>query len=182
MSAPVSARGEGQTEGQHHRVFVITGANTGVGFETAKQLAVGDTRGERHIILACRTPAKADAAVASIRAALPEGREGTVVDSMTLDLVDLASIDAFVADFRKRNLPLHVLINNGPSHRLPDTVTCACATNTLLVRAVWLLFLCASWGELRTEVCSAAAGRGSISCQLLGALRSDKAAVTAAGG
>ena len=46
------------------RTIVITGANTGIGLETAVSLA---SAGER-VIIACRNPAKADAAVAEISA------------------------------------------------------------------------------------------------------------------
>ncbi len=69
---------------QHGKCFIVTGANTGIGFEAAKVLAA---RGAR-VLLACRDPAKAEAAMAQI------GREVPAADVafLPLDLADLASV------------------------------------------------------------------------------------------
>lgn len=107
------------------RVFIITGSNTGVGLATARGLAAGDE--PRHLILACRTPAKAQAAVDLIRAEIGPSSP-TLVEWMQLDLTDYNSIQKFVADFLHRKLPLHVLLNNagvnlGPAV-LPQPLRC----------------------------------------------------------
>ena len=99
------------TSSSSRRVFVVTGSNTGVGYQTALQLAQGDVDDNRHIILACRTVEKAQRAVDSIVATLPSTR-GTIVEYMRLDLADLRSIESFIAEYKRRGLPLHVLVNN----------------------------------------------------------------------
>ena len=86
------------------RTIVITGANTGIGLETAVSLA---SAGER-VIIACRNPAKADAAVGEIsaRSASPD------VSAVPLDLASLASVRACAAELGRRCERIDVLINN----------------------------------------------------------------------
>lgn len=71
---------------QRDRTIVVTGTG-GLGFEDALALA----RAEGDVIVAGRNPAKGNAAVARIRAAVPEA----TVSFEALDLADLASITAF---------------------------------------------------------------------------------------
>jgi NAD(P)-dependent dehydrogenase (short-subunit alcohol dehydrogenase family) len=87
------------------RTFLITGANTGIGYATAADLA---NRGGR-VYLACRSEQKGQAAAAAIVAAT--GNEA--VTFLPLDLGDLASVRACARQFLARGEPLHVLINNG---------------------------------------------------------------------
>jgi len=54
---------------QTDRVAIVTGANTGIGIETARMLA---RKGAR-VVLACRSPEKGQRAAASIRAEKPAG-------------------------------------------------------------------------------------------------------------
>lgn len=75
-------------ENKQRRV-VITGANTGIGYYTALELA---KRGD-HVTLACRNKDKADAAAAKISAEAPRG----TVDTATLNLADLASVREYAA-------------------------------------------------------------------------------------
>ena len=85
------------------KVVVITGGNSGIGLETAVALAGAGAR----IVLGCRNPVKADAAVADIRQR--SGNEA--VESRRLDLADLESVSAFadsLADLDR----IDVLINN----------------------------------------------------------------------
>ncbi|MER6775829.1 MULTISPECIES: SDR family NAD(P)-dependent oxidoreductase [unclassified Streptomyces] len=66
------------------RVFLVTGGNAGIGYFVAEQLsATGAT-----VVLGSRSPAKAEAATASIRARVPGAR----VRAVRLDLADLASL------------------------------------------------------------------------------------------
>jgi retinol dehydrogenase-12 len=86
------------------RTFFITGGNTGIGLETAKNLA---GRGAK-VCIACRSAAKGAAAVAAIKAA--SGSDS--VAAVELDLADLDSVRACAASFLGLDEPLHVLINN----------------------------------------------------------------------
>ncbi|MCX5206343.1 SDR family NAD(P)-dependent oxidoreductase [Streptomyces sp. NBC_00237] len=66
------------------RVFLVTGGNAGIGYFIAEQLsATGAT-----VVLGCRDPARAAAALTSIRTQVP----GADVRAVRLDLADLASI------------------------------------------------------------------------------------------
>ena len=67
------------------KTVLITGANAGIGFATAKYLAL---RPDWHVLLGCRDEAKAAAAVAAIRVARSDARVGFV----PLDLFSLSSI------------------------------------------------------------------------------------------
>jgi NAD(P)-dependent dehydrogenase (short-subunit alcohol dehydrogenase family) len=89
---------------QRGRVALITGANTGIGFETAKALAI---RGAT-VVLACRDRAKMHAAAARLRDTAPTGDVAT----LTLNLASLASVRAAAMEFRGRWDRLDLLINN----------------------------------------------------------------------
>ena len=86
------------------RTFLVTGANTGIGLATARDLAA---RGGR-VVVACRSAEKGAAAVAALTAAT--GNDA--VSFVPLDLADLDSVRACAAAFRVLGEPLHVLINN----------------------------------------------------------------------
>src|ERR1700744_1171927 len=89
---------------QDGRTIVITGANTGVGYETAKLLAA---RGAT-IVLACRDAGKAQRAAERMTAGVP-GAKAAVV---RLDLASLASVRAAAAELHDRYPRIDVLINN----------------------------------------------------------------------
>ncbi len=86
------------------RTFLVTGANAGIGYATAQDLAA---RGGR-VWLACRSRAKGEAAVAAISAASGSAQ----VRLLHLDLSDLASVRQCASEFVALGEPLHVLINN----------------------------------------------------------------------
>ena len=86
------------------RTFLVTGANAGIGYATAQDLAA---RGGR-VFVACRSAAKGETAVAAIRAAADSDQ----VRLLRLDLADLASVRQCAAEFLALGEPLHVLINN----------------------------------------------------------------------
>ena len=86
------------------RTFLVTGANAGIGYATAQDLA---TRGGR-VHLACRSPEKGRAAVAAIAAASGNDQ----VRFLRLDLADLSSVRQAAQEFAALGEPLHVLINN----------------------------------------------------------------------
>jgi NAD(P)-dependent dehydrogenase (short-subunit alcohol dehydrogenase family) len=93
------------------RTMVVTGGNSGIGFEAARVLA---QRGAR-VVLGCRDPAKAEGAVRAIR----QESRGAAVESIPLDLASLESIRAFVDTFSARHTTLDVLCNNAGVMALP---------------------------------------------------------------
>jgi NAD(P)-dependent dehydrogenase (short-subunit alcohol dehydrogenase family) len=96
---------------QTGRVIIVTGANSGLGWETARALAQKGAT----VIMACRNPPKAEAAAARIAALGPAGR--TVV--MGLDLADLDSVRSFAAAFRRIHNRLDGLVNNAGVGNFP---------------------------------------------------------------
>ncbi len=91
---------------QSGRTFVVTGANSGLGEATARELAAHGA----HVILACRTVAKGEAVAATM--------SGEVA-VRPLDLADLASIRAFA----KVSGDIDVLINNAGVMAVPKART-----------------------------------------------------------
>ena len=90
---------------QRGRTAVITGANTGLGVETARVLA---SRGAT-VVLACRDPGQAARAAALITA---EGVPGERVPTLRLDLASLASVREAADEIGSRYPRLDLLINN----------------------------------------------------------------------
>jgi NAD(P)-dependent dehydrogenase (short-subunit alcohol dehydrogenase family) len=86
------------------RTFLVTGANTGIGKETAQALAA---RGA-HVVLACRSETSGRRAIDEI-AARTNSRSLAL---LLLDLGDLESVRQAAATFLATDQPLHVLINN----------------------------------------------------------------------
>ncbi len=86
------------------RVALVTGANTGIGLVTARELAA---RGA-HVFIACRSLKRAQRAIDEIC----EAAENPQVTFLELDLADLDSVRACAAAFLAYDLPLHLLINN----------------------------------------------------------------------
>lgn len=86
------------------KVALITGANTGIGRVTARELA----RRGAHVFIACRSAQRAQPVVDEIRSLAP----GSQVELLSLDLGDFASVRDCARTFLARGLPLHLLINN----------------------------------------------------------------------
>ncbi|KAJ8252696.1 hypothetical protein COCON_G00220080 [Conger conger] len=86
------------------RVVVITGANSGIGFETARSFALHGA----HVILACRNKTRAGEAVGAIQQEWHKAQ----VEAMILDLASLRSVKEFAEAFKAKNLALHILVCN----------------------------------------------------------------------
>ncbi|KAK7116985.1 hypothetical protein R3I94_022501 [Phoxinus phoxinus] len=86
------------------RLVLVTGANSGIGFETARSFALHGA----HVILACRNQSRASKAARLITEEWSKAR----VEAMTLDLASLRSVREFAEVFKARKLPLHVLVCN----------------------------------------------------------------------
>ncbi len=89
---------------QAGRLAVVTGANIGLGYETALALA---GRGCA-VVLACRNLDKAKAASARLRAQ----HSAAEIECIELDLTRLKSVHHFATTFAKRYQSLDLLINN----------------------------------------------------------------------
>jgi len=86
------------------KLVVITGANCGIGLETAKELA----RRGATLILGCRSRERGETAVREIVAS----SSNTRVEMVELDLLDLSSVRRFAKEVAGRPQPIHLLINN----------------------------------------------------------------------
>lgn len=86
------------------KVAIITGANSGIGYETARVLALKGA----DVVMACRNVQKANDAAEKIRRENPAG----TIEVMQLDLADLDSVRQFAGAFLETHDRLDLLINN----------------------------------------------------------------------
>lgn len=94
------------------KVAIVTGSNTGIGYETALELA----RAGSTVVLAARSESKGNAAVERIR---NEVGEKAQLHFLQLDLASLKSVSKFAQSFLKMNLPLDILILNAGVMKSP---------------------------------------------------------------
>jgi len=97
------------------KVAIVTGANSGIGFETAKALAEKGAE----VVLACRNLEKANIAEREIRSMARKAKLGII----QLDLADLASVRDFAETFISKYQSLDLLINNAGIMIPPFTKT-----------------------------------------------------------
>ena len=100
---------------QSGRTAIITGSNTGIGFEAAAVLAA---RGA-HVVLAVRNLDKGNDAVARIKTASPNA----VVSVQELDLTSLDNIRAAASTLRSAHPRIDLLINNAGVMHTPRATT-----------------------------------------------------------
>lgn len=93
------------------KTVVVTGANSGIGYQAALEFA----RHGAHVFLACRSMDKAKAALTRLTQATP----GAQAETALLDMASLASIRAFAEAFLARGVMLDVLVNNAGVMALP---------------------------------------------------------------
>ncbi len=97
------------------RTIVVTGGNSGIGYEAALQLAGKGA----DVVLACRDIRKASKAAEAIA----ETYADAAVECMELDLACLASIETFAKTFHSKRDRLDVLCNNAGVMALPKRQT-----------------------------------------------------------
>lgn len=95
-------------------MFVITGGNSGIGFEAAKHL--GKAGGD--VVLACRSVAKAEDAARALRTHVC-GQ----VDVVQIDLSDLSSVRKAAQEIREKHSQIDALINNAGIMQTPKLKT-----------------------------------------------------------
>jgi len=100
---------------QHGRTAVVTGANGGLGLETARALAVKGA----HVVMAVRNQKKAQAAVDEIRAGAPDAS----LELVALDLAAQASVRAAAGQITAGHKNIDLLINNAGVMGIPETKT-----------------------------------------------------------
>ncbi len=86
------------------KVYIVTGANAGLGFETTRYLAAANAT----VVMACRTPGKAQAAADQLRKELPHAR----LEQVQIDLADYASVRRAAAEILQRFKKIDCLVNN----------------------------------------------------------------------
>jgi NAD(P)-dependent dehydrogenase (short-subunit alcohol dehydrogenase family) len=97
-----------QMPSQKGKVAIVTGANSGIGYETALELA-------RHgalVVLACLNEERGKEAETKLREALAATPEAGKVEFMKLDVGSLDSVHKFSAAFKNTHDRLDLLINN----------------------------------------------------------------------
>jgi NAD(P)-dependent dehydrogenase (short-subunit alcohol dehydrogenase family) len=102
------------------KTAIITGANSGIGYQAAVELA----RHGAHVVLCVRDPHKGHAALESLLREAAIGHVGqglsrTSAEIALLDLASFASIRKFALGFNARRQPLDILINNAGVMALP---------------------------------------------------------------
>ncbi|WP_217177124.1 oxidoreductase [Streptomyces sp. AC495_CC817] len=89
---------------QRGRSAVVTGANSGIGYAAARELA----RRGAHVVLACRSAERGAAALERMSSEVPDGS----VELMRLDLGDLGSVREFAEAYAQASDRLDLLVNN----------------------------------------------------------------------
>ncbi|KAF9588981.1 hypothetical protein IFM89_017660 [Coptis chinensis] len=94
---------------------IVTGSTSGIGLHTAKEFAMAGA----HVVMACRN-VKAAKELASIWK--EEAHNGRVlnIEVMELDLISFSSVRSFADQWKQREVPLHILINNAGLCNLED--------------------------------------------------------------
>ena len=100
-----------QIPSQNGKLILVTGANSGIGYQAAVELA----RHGAHVLLGCRNLTKGQDALRRLRTEVPTAN----ADVVELDMASLASIRAFASAFLGNGTALDVLINNAGVMALP---------------------------------------------------------------
>ena len=93
-----------QMPSQAGKTALVTGANSGIGYQTALELA----RHGAHVLLGCRSQSKGAEALEGLKQEIP----GASVELAILDLASLASVRTFAVTFLASSRALDLLVNN----------------------------------------------------------------------
>ncbi|MFO0660969.1 MAG: oxidoreductase [Polyangiaceae bacterium] len=100
---------------QTGKVVIVTGGNSGIGWQAARALADHGAT----VVLACRSAARGAEAADKLKAFVPDAK----VDVQPLDLASLASVRAFAESFLRSYERLDVLCNNAGVMAIPRQTT-----------------------------------------------------------
>jgi NAD(P)-dependent dehydrogenase (short-subunit alcohol dehydrogenase family) len=100
---------------QKGKVVIVTGSSSGLGFETAKELAKKNAT----VIVAVRNEEKGNTAVEKIKVDNPDAD----IQVMLVDLANLESVHRFVENYKEKFKKLDLLINNAGVMTPPFTKT-----------------------------------------------------------
>ena len=99
---------------QSGKIVIVTGANSGTGFEAIKAFA----RKGAHVVMACRNLEKAEKAKSKIINEIPSAS----LEIIELDLSDLSKVRSFVVSFRNSHDSLDILCNNAGIMIVPKRI------------------------------------------------------------
>jgi NAD(P)-dependent dehydrogenase (short-subunit alcohol dehydrogenase family) len=124
LAEPAAAATNGLTLVQpntlNDKVFVITGATTGIGLESAKALAKGGAT----VVLTARTEKKGAKAIETVQEYLQEGGlQNNKIYTVQLDLDDLDNVKTFPTRYQQKlgaGTKIDVLMNNAGVMAIPD--------------------------------------------------------------
>ncbi|KAJ3122124.1 hypothetical protein HK098_003103 [Nowakowskiella sp. JEL0407] len=110
------------------KVAIVTGGNTGLGYETVKALASKNAK----VYLAARIPEKADSAITSLKESIPDAK----IEFLELNLADLKQVKSAAEKFKSSGERLDILVNNAgimacPFELSKDGIESQFATNHL---------------------------------------------------
>ncbi|XP_013402072.1 WW domain-containing oxidoreductase-like [Lingula anatina] len=94
---------------------IVTGSNCGIGYETARALALHGA----HVVMACRSVDRGEESANMIRAE----KDAVKIRVMQLELASLKSVKAFGEEYKKTNWPIHILILNAGIASVPFSLT-----------------------------------------------------------
>lgn len=86
------------------KVAIVTGANSGIGYEVTKGLV----KNGFHVVMACRNLEKSNDAKEQLLTAVPASK----LEVMKIDLSDFESVKTFAQEFKSKFKRLDILINN----------------------------------------------------------------------
>lgn len=97
------------------RTAIVTGANSGLGYEVALELA----RHGAHVTMVVRDATRGGGALDRLQAEVPDARATLAI----ADLADLSSVRAFAEEWLAGGTPVDVLVNNAGVMALPRQTT-----------------------------------------------------------